>query len=457
MTTEAVAVPLVRPEPPRRAWKTAPALLVATLIAVLGASTAEIGAGALWGVIAAIGVALGIRIAKLPTTNVDRLVLLAGLVSSTMLTVFVLPDAPEDVTVLLCVQFAGAWAPAGLASAVVLWRYGVQPTSAINTVFAWLLGGAFALPAAETIGVLVPTSSLRRGVEPVFGTGDYMAAGLFVAGIGLAFFFAAANGLPSLATSTTVVLFTFFAAAAVGFSIPRLIDNLLNIDLSLFWPPDFAWAIGETGTWWWPPSWEFGAPLRENPLVETFRIAVISAVLGCTMALPLSFAASTLTAPNRPVYLASKGFMNLIRTMPDLFWAVIFVAAVGAGPFAGVLAMFMFTLAIMSKLFSETIDDANPGPLEAAKATGAKHSPAVRTSVLPQVLPNYVAYALYVFELTIRASFVIGFVGAGGIGRVIEAQRVFFQWDRITAIVIVVVIFVFVLEQISVWLRRRLV
>src|SRR5690606_13986973 len=129
---------------------------------------------------------------------------------------------------------------------------------------------------------------------------------------------------------------TVFASAAVGFSMPKIIENLSNIDLSGYWPPDFAWAIGKTGTWWWPPSWEFGAPLRANPLVETFRIAVVSSVIGCGVALPLAFLASSLTAPNKKVYLLAKGFMNLIRTMPDLFWALIFVAAIGVGPFAGV-------------------------------------------------------------------------------------------------------------------------
>lgn len=324
-------------------------------------------------------------------------------------------------------------------------------------MFAWVFAGAFALPAAETIGVLVPTSSLRRGLDPVFGAGDYAAAGVFVLGIGLAALYSAISRLPALAVSASVLMFTVFASAAVGFSIPLIISNLTNINLDGYWPPDFAWAIGETGTWWWPPSWEFGAPLRANPIVETIRIAVVASVLGCGLALPLAFYASSLTAPGKKSYLAAKGLMNLVRTMPDLFWALIFVAAVGIGPFAGVLALIMFSLAIMSKLFSETIDDANPGPLEAAKATGSGHLPAVRASVLPQVLPNYVAYALYVFELNIRASAVIGIVGAGGIGRVLEAQRVFYQYDRILAIVILIVVIVFVLERISVWLRRRLV
>jgi phosphonate transport system permease protein len=117
----------------------------------------------------------------------------------------------------------------------------------------------------------------------------------------------------------------------------------------------------------------------------------------------------------------------------------------------------MFSLSIMGKLLSETIDSADPGPFEAAKATGAGHTQAVQAAVLPQVMPNYVAYALYIFELDIRASTVLGLVGAGGIGRVLEAQRAFFRFDRLMAIVIVIFVIVFLIEQVSVYVRRRLV
>jgi phosphonate transport system permease protein len=136
---------------------------------------------------------------------------------------------------------------------------------------------------------------------------------------------------------------------------------------------------------------------------------------------------------------------------------MIFVTSLGSGAFAGTLALFFFSLAIMSKLLSETVDSADPRALEAAKATGSKHFPAVRSAVLPQVLPNYVAYSLYVFEINIRASVVLGLVGAGGIGQVIETQRGFFRFDRVLAVVILIFVLVFVIEQVSIALRRRLV
>jgi phosphonate transport system permease protein len=469
VTTEATAR-AVRPSPPRRTSSMALALAVATVAFLLGAATASIGEdlpssafvrllppGVLWGVLAAVGILAAMRMGRVEFTRIDAAVLTAGLIASAVLAVRVLPDTPQTIDVVLSLRFGAAWLPAGLAAGYVVSKHRARPTSAINTVVMWVVGGVFAIPAAETLGVIRPIESLRRGLEPEFGRGDYVMVALVVAALGIAAFLSVATRLPRLATASVVLLLTAFAGSAVGFTIPGLIRNIANIaNIPNFWPPDFVWAIGD-GSWWWIPSWEFGAPLRANPALETIRIAIVATVIGCGLALPLAFMASTLTAPNRPTYLAAKGFMNVTRTIPDLFWAILFVTAVGLGPFAGAIALTIFAMAIMSKLLSETIDAADPRPLEAAQATGARHFPAIRTSVLPQVLPSYVSYGLYIFELNIRASAVLGLVGAGGIGRVIETQRSFYRFDRVLAIVIVIFIVVFVLERISMALRRRLV
>jgi phosphonate transport system permease protein len=367
------------------------------------------------------------------------------------------PDVPEEISIALVLRFMGAWAITGIAIAFVLWERGIRPSSAINTVLAWLGAAALVLPAAATFNVLVPLEHLSRGDEPVYGAGFFVFASFTMGLIGGAAALGNATKLPMITLGVSVLFFTGFAGAQVGFSIAALLRDFGKVtEVPNFWPPDFEWMIGETGTWW-PGTWEFGSATRANPLTETFRIAIIASVFGCGLALPLAFLASRLTAPSTTAYTIAKSFMNLIRTMPDLFWAMLFVTSVGVGPFAGALALVFFSLAIMSKLLSETVDGADPGPLEAAKATGASHFPAVRSSVLPQVLPNYVAYALYIFEINIRASVVIGLAGAGGIGRVLEAQRSFFRFDRVLAIVVVIFVIVFIIEQISVAMRRRLV
>jgi phosphonate transport system permease protein len=149
--------------------------------------------------------------------------------------------------------------------------------------------------------------------------------------------------------------------------------------------------------------------------------------------------------------------MNVVRAVPDLFWAKLLVTALGIGAFAGAWALSVFSTAVMVKLFSETIDNANPGPQEAARAAGGRHTPVVRTGVLPDVFPAYVSYALYVLELNVRASVVLGLVGAGGIGRVLEAQRQFFQFDRILGILVLIFVVVWLVDHLSVALRKRLV
>ncbi|MEM8707541.1 MAG: phosphonate ABC transporter, permease protein PhnE [Actinomycetota bacterium] len=249
--------------------------------------------------------------------------------------------------------------------------------------------------------------------------------------------------LRSYVVFVAFVAFTIFAGRQVGFRLSSFWEIWTNPLWELFWPV--------------PWDWVFDRQNVIDPLIETFQIAIVASVIGCGLALPVSFAMSRLTTPNMPTYWFSRVVMNVVRAVPDLFWAKILVTAIGIGAFAGAWALSIFSLAVMVKLFSETVDGADPRPLEAARAAGGRHVPAVRTGVLPTVLPSYVAYALYTFELNIRASVVLGIVGAGGIGRVVEAQRQFFRFDRILGILVIIFVVVVVIEQISVALRRRLV
>jgi phosphonate transport system permease protein len=455
--TAGVVATGARPVAPRRAMSMAVPLLVAIAAGIIGSNTGFILYGALWGVITAAGILLAVRMGKIALDLLDGVLLVVGLGLSTYLATRVLPEAPPALDVLLSLRFAAAWIPAAIASAVVVRRHGARPTTVFNTAIMWVLGGAFAPGVAEVAGIMTPVDELRRGQEAIFGTGDYMILAFVVTTLGAATLLAVLAKLPALATGASLITFTLFAGAAVGFDFVTLFTALSGIPtIPNIWPPNFAWAIGD-GTWWWVPSWEFGNPHVANPLVETIRIAITATVLGCAVALPVAFLASTLTAPSKVAYLTSKGFLNFIRTIPDLFWAMIFVASIGFGPFAGALALTIFTMSIMAKLLSETVDSAEPGPLEAAKAAGSLHFPAVRAAVLPQVLPNYIALALYIFELTIRASAILGIVGAGGIGQVIDSQRIFFRFDRVVAVLIPILALVIVVEQISNWARRRLV
>ncbi len=204
------------------------------------------------------------------------------------------------------------------------------------------------------------------------------------------------------------------------------------------------------------PNWEF-LPRTFERMLETFQMAVLASFIGCAVALPVAFLASRVTAPNLPTFLLDRTVLSVVRAIPDILYAMVFVAAVGIGPLAGILALVFFNIGVVAKLLSETVDGVDTGPIEAARASGANRLQTVRWSVLPQVFPNYIAYSLYTFELNIRASTVIGIVGAGGIGVLLQTQYRFLAWSNVSVIVVELFAFVLLIEMLSIWLRRRLV
>lgn len=204
------------------------------------------------------------------------------------------------------------------------------------------------------------------------------------------------------------------------------------------------------------PNWVFLGETA-GPMIETFSMAVLASVMGCGLALPISFLVSRVTTPNQAVFAFGRAILSVIRAIPDILYALLFVAAVGVGPLPGILALLFFNIGVTVKLLSETVDGVDPGPIEAGRASGATRTQAIRWAVVPQILPNYVAYSLYVFELNIRASTVLGIVGAGGIGRMLYREYGFFHWSNVSVIIVELFVMVFVIELVSIWLRRRLV
>ncbi len=204
------------------------------------------------------------------------------------------------------------------------------------------------------------------------------------------------------------------------------------------------------------PNWGFTFRVWDA-WVETLSIAVLASLVGCGIALVLSFLASKVTARNPIVFRVSRFVLSLIRSLPDIAYGLIFVAAVGIGSLAGTLALIMFNIGVCAKLTSETIDGIDPGPLEAADASGAGVFQRSRSAVLPQILPSYFSYSFYVFELNIRASVVIGLVGGGGIGQVIRVQMGRFSYENLSAIIITLFVIVFALDVASRAIRRRLI
>ena len=225
---------------------------------------------------------------------------------------------------------------------------------------------------------------------------------------------------------------------------------------------DLSPLFTDTGRGWFiiqqflQPNWGFlGRTI--GPWLDTLAIAVLASLAGCLLALVASMLASPVTARNAWVYRTAKTLLAVLRSLPDVAWALLFVAFVGVGTLAGILALIMFNLGIVAKLTAETIDAVEPGPLEAADAAGANTVQRARVAVVPQILPNYFSYAMYAFELNVRASVVIGLVGAGGIGNVISVELSRFNYDNLSAVIVALFVVVFVIDAASRAIRKRLI
>lgn len=193
-----------------------------------------------------------------------------------------------------------------------------------------------------------------------------------------------------------------------------------------------------------------------GPLVETLEMTVEATAIGALIALPLVFLASRVTNPYQPAVVVVRALLSVLRSVPDLLFASLFVTIIGVGALSGILALTLFTIGIIVKLTSEVVDATDTGPIEAARSSGATWPGTDRAAVLPQILPSFTATTLYVFELNIRASAVLGLVGAGGLGDLINVVRKFYRYQDLSMIILEVLLVIIVLEAASGALRRRL-
>lgn len=188
---------------------------------------------------------------------------------------------------------------------------------------------------------------------------------------------------------------------------------------------------------------------------ETVQIALWGTFLAVILGIPLGLAAARNIAP---VWIVTpvRWVMNLLRSVPDLVIGLLFVTAVGLGPLAGVLAITLNTAGVLAKLFSEAVESIDKGPVEGVRATGAGKLHEIVWGVLPQVAPLWTSFALYRFESNSRSATVLGLIGAGGIGQVLFDSMNAFDFRAVSAIVIVVVVAVTLIDTLSQVMRRRL-
>jgi phosphonate transport system permease protein len=170
----------------------------------------------------------------------------------------------------------------------------------------------------------------------------------------------------------------------------------------------------------------------------------------------VAFFAARNHSPGRVTYMLARGCVTLLRTVPDLVWALLFIVWVGLGPFAGVLTLVVETVGFCGRFFADAFEDTDKGPAEALTAIGAKGSSIFACATFPAALPAMTNTSLYAFEKAVRASVVLGLVGAGGIGVELKTAMEMFQFARACTIILFVFAMVFVVERASAWLRSKI-
>ena len=189
-------------------------------------------------------------------------------------------------------------------------------------------------------------------------------------------------------------------------------------------------------------------------MIVTVQIALWGTFLATILAVPFGILSASNMAPwyiRQP----TRRLMDMFRAIHEVVFAVLFVVAVGLGPFAGVMALFIHTTGMLAKLFSEAVESIDPRPVEAIRATGASKLQEVVYGVIPQVLPLWMSYTLYRFESNVRAATVLGLIGAGGIGQVMFETIRGFYYSQAAAILILVVLTVILTDLLSQQLRKR--
>ena len=193
-----------------------------------------------------------------------------------------------------------------------------------------------------------------------------------------------------------------------------------------------------------------------DPLFVTIQISILGTFIGTLIALPIAFLASQNLMKNSKFPMMIKFGLSVIRTFPTLVYALLFSFIFGYGTFIGLLATIIFTFGIISKMMYEVIETIDLGPFIAIEASGASKLVAFRTSIIPQVIGRFYSIILYNFEINLRASAILGFVGAGGIGLILNDQMSLKEYGNVSMIVLSLLVVVIIVENISRFIRGKL-
>nr|WP_228027729.1 phosphonate ABC transporter, permease protein PhnE [Bacillus fonticola] len=240
-------------------------------------------------------------------------------------------------------------------------------------------------------------------------------------------------------TFIILTLFVYISMRLTEFDLTKFRDFRNMIDfLSQWFPMDFTQL-----------------PLMLQDTLETLAMAFLGSFFGLLIAFPLSFAAARNTAPSPFLYHTSRVILSFVRSVPEIVFGLILLTTLGLGPFPAVLAIMFHNIGVLGKLVSELIEAADSGPQEAMKAVGAKSWLAHLFSVLPQIWPNVLSQYFYRFEVAIRTSLILGFIGGGGIGQRLFNDFKTFQYSSVSLDVLIIMIMVVIVDFFGSYVRNK--
>ena len=191
-------------------------------------------------------------------------------------------------------------------------------------------------------------------------------------------------------------------------------------------------------------------------MFETIEIAFLGTFIAIVLSIPLGLFSARNLAPNYFVYIISKTIVIFFRAIPEFIIAMILVIAIGFGAMPGVLALGLHTMGFLAKFYAEDIEHINNGPIDALKSSGATKSQTISFGVIPQILPSFVANNLYILDRNVRMATMLGIVGAGGIGYELQSSFRMFEYERVSAIIILIFATIFIIDHLSSFVRSKI-
>lgn len=241
--------------------------------------------------------------------------------------------------------------------------------------------------------------------------------------------------------------------AALLIVIPVVIYSWQLLGVNYGYVATSTQAVGDLLSRMYPPNYGYTGEIVA-PMIETVNIALLGTGVSAVLSIPIAYLAASNTSPNRLTYAVGRLIITVTRTVSTIIWAIVFVILFGPGAFAGVLAVAIRSIGFIGKLLSEAIEEIDQGQVRALESAGANSGQQLIYGVAPQVMPLFVGITTHRWDINIRSSTVLGFVGAGGIGLELTALMDFYEWRSVSVILLAILLTVIASEFVSAKVRK---